>query len=40
MDGLTLMLLLAYLANTKWAKNLYKKTETLANGYSSVSGSA
>ena len=34
---LTLMLLVATLANTKWCKNHEKLFETLANGYSSES---
>ena len=31
---LTRMLLVAYLANTKWCKTCFKMTETLAHGYS------
>ena len=34
---LTLMLLVANLADTKWCKKSWKLTETLANGYSSES---
>ena len=36
-SSLTLMLLVANLANTEWCKNLEKIIETLANGYSSES---
>ena len=34
MNRLSLMLLVTNLANTKWSKNTWKMTETLANGYS------
>ena len=34
---LSLMLLVANLVNTKWCNKPEKKTETLANGYSSES---
>ena len=37
MTGLTLMLLVANLANTNWRKKHWKMTETLAYGYSSES---
>ena len=36
-NGLTLMLLMTNLANTKWYKKLKRNTETLTHGYSSVS---
>ena len=36
-NGLTCMLLVANLANTKWYKKPEKMTETLAHGYSSES---
>ena len=34
---LTLMLLLANLANAKWSKNTWEMTETLAHGYEGIS---
>ena len=34
---LTIMLLVANMANTKWCKKTEKMTETLAHGYSSES---